>query len=388
MPKAGAFDKAKVKKSGGFGSSKSGRFDAPKESCDYTPSAGAYNTHDIGSMGSASKKSLNKFKSSSFGSTAKRDSAIHGQRNDAPGPGQYADGIKAGFDKKPRKSLSRASSWGSTAQHELGAFTTNHTPAPGEYATPTGITVSSKHKGRSNGFGGGRRFEEPQELVQTDYEVPGAFESATGSASASKMRNTGFGGRQPRAAPINGQKSDAPGPGAYAYARPGAFHAKGTAPSSAFASRSHQHASNPSAENVAVGPSVGAYDMRAYDPHAKKAFRADAMLGKAVPGGFGSSAVRAPKEAATDTPGPGEYHAASKRDIGGDKRPSSVFASASHQRGAGPRPAHTSDGVFVPDGIGDVRASGNKTGFGGATRGLAADEAAEVAQLREMLGKA
>ena len=45
MPKPGAFDKAKVKGSGGFGASKSGRFDGPKESCDYTPSASAYNAY-------------------------------------------------------------------------------------------------------------------------------------------------------------------------------------------------------------------------------------------------------------------------------------------------------------------------------------------------------
>ena len=120
MPKAGAFDKAKVKKPGGFGASKSGRFDVPKESCDFVPPPTAYSSHDT-DIGAASKKSLNKFKSASFGSTAKRGSAINGQSNDAPGPGAYADGIKAGFGRSKNK-YATTSSFGSTPQHELSAL--------------------------------------------------------------------------------------------------------------------------------------------------------------------------------------------------------------------------------------------------------------------------
>ena len=88
MPKPGAFDKAKVKGSGGFGASKSGRFDGPKESCDYTPSASAYNAYvSIGEQLTKSAKKqafVNGLKTNGggkvagFGSGSKRGSAIVG----------------------------------------------------------------------------------------------------------------------------------------------------------------------------------------------------------------------------------------------------------------------------------------------------------------------
>ena len=184
MPKAGAFDKAKVKKSGGFGASKSGRFDGPKESCDYAPSAGAYNTYDFGTIGGRVKADQSKASfarrtggaTGGFGSSAKRESGLHGQRNDAPGPGAYADAHKSTFEKK-KKRLSRSSTFGSGSQHEVGAATPSaYTPAPGEYAAPTGVGSVGKHKGKSNGFGFSKRFEDPPEVVQADYAVASAFD--------------------------------------------------------------------------------------------------------------------------------------------------------------------------------------------------------------------
>lgn len=392
MPKAGAFDKAKVKKSGGgFGASKAGRFDGPKESCDYAPSASAYNVGEFGTIGSGVRRSKTQaaYRKSAggFGSTAKRGSAINGQRNDAPGPGAYADGIKVGFSKPKKKSST--SSWGTTAQHELAAATPSaFTPAPGEYDTPTGIDIAKPQFGKSHGFGSSKRFEEIKEVVQADYDVAGAFDAENRPKSASQMHGMGFGGRAPRLS--DGKASrDAPGPGAYAYAAPGAFAASVTnkAPSSAFASRSSQHASNPSEQNTSTGPAVGAYDMRAYDPHAKRDFRSDALLGVRAPGGFGSTAMRASAKEPSATPGPGEYHAgASPPKPGG--RPSSAFASSTAQRGANPQPSYGAPGQFVPEGMGDAKARGKPNmGFGGASRGLAADEASEVAALREMLAR-
>ena len=51
MPKESAFAKAKVKKAGGgFGASKAGRFDGPKESWEQGPSSSSYD-YDVGSIG-------------------------------------------------------------------------------------------------------------------------------------------------------------------------------------------------------------------------------------------------------------------------------------------------------------------------------------------------
>ena len=186
-----------------------------------------------------------------------------------------------------------------------------------------------------------------------------------------------------------GQSKDAPGPGAYT-ASPGAFSTS-KSPSSAFASRSTQHASNPSDGNVAVGPAVGAYDIRTYDKHARRSFTSDAVLGVKTPGGFGSAVPRgtAAKEPGTATPGPGQYNTTGNGSPQSLQKPSSVFASASQQRGPNPVPSYAPDSVYVPSGMGAGRTTGKPNmGFGGASRGLAMDEQAEVAALREMLGKA
>ena len=150
MPKAGAFDKAKKKGSGGFGASKSGRFDAPKESCDFAPSASAYNafTDSIGAKATKSaqlRKSLGA-SSGGFGSTAKRMPAPK-YGTTAPGPGAYADAITSEFKKPGRQARS---GFGSTAQHDIPATVGLSTPAPGTYAAPTGLS-SVKVKGPSTG---------------------------------------------------------------------------------------------------------------------------------------------------------------------------------------------------------------------------------------------
>ena len=345
MPKAGAFDKAKVKKTGGgFGASKAGRFDGPKESCDDAPSSGMYNPHERGGLGA---KRYQGRSTGGFGSSSKRDSAILGQRNDAPGPGAYADGLKVRSSFAGSKQF-KASSFGSLPQHGTPApIPSTATPGPGEYAAPTGVGSVQRNREKSNGFGFAKRFEDAAEVVQADYDVAGAFDDATSHLKkASRARDVGFGGRVARGSSILGQSNDAPGPGAYAYARPGAFAAKVTkSPSSAFASRSNQHASNPSDGNVGPGPPPGAYDLLTYDPLVKRSFHAEAVLGVKGPGGFGSTAVRQPKvKEGNETPGPGEYFAGQfKTEARNSKLPSSVFASTTNQRGANNLPAYNTD---------------------------------------------
>jgi hypothetical protein len=389
MPKEGAFTKAKIVKPGGFGASKSGRFDKPKESCDYTPSASSYDIDAGRSIGARAKKSMSKASlaqrtgsgSSGFGSSQKRGAPISGQSNDAPGPGAYTDGtMKSSFAPKTK---GKTSGFGSTPQRQLGSFVPVATPGPGVYAAPDGVgTVKAQNRKGNNSFGGARRFDEPQDVVQADYEIPSAF----ASKSKSGARNKGFGGSVPRGAPISGQSSDAPGPGSYT-ALPGAFRTPNT-PSSAFASRSEQHASNPSEKHPPEGPSPAAYDVPIDNPkYSKKSFNSSAVLGQSRPGsGFGSSAQRAALKAQEPTPGPGEYSADVHIGSKGANAPSSVFASGVGQRGA--NPTSYGDYTYNPEGVGTIKATGapNK-GFGGASRGLLDGEDAEVAELRAMLGK-
>ena len=413
MPKPGAFDKAKVKGSGGFGASKSGRFDGPKESCDYTPSASAYNAYvSIGEqlIKSAKKQAfVNGLKTNGggkiagFGSGSKRGSAINGMKSDAPGPGAYADGIKSHkstFDSASKKRASKHS-WGSGGQHKVGSeVPMDATPPPGTYGDPRRHeTVGSVKKvtGKSSAFGHGKRFDEPAEVVQADYAVPGAFSTSSGGYgfSGSMKNNTGFGGTAPRMQPLSGMKSDAPGPGAYIGASsPGSFAAKlagGNGGSSAWsASKSSQHASNPNENNVSPAPPPGAYDLlNTYDKHQKKSFHGSGLLGKSNLGGsFGSNVPRAVNTTPDKpTPGPGEYATGhgifEPKDP--DAKPSSVFASASKQREG----VKKAIGDFhVPKGVGAGKASGKANmGFGGESRHLAPDEATEVAELRAMMAR-
>jgi len=389
------------KSSGGFGASKVGRFSAPRESCESTPSASAYDADGGMSIGARSQKTASRAalvhnikkgaggSTAGFGSTAKRGSAINGQSNDAPGPGAYADGVsrvRSSFTPQPKR-VGKSSSFGSTPQHELGAFTpATPTPGPGAFNAATGVgSVYALH--RAHNFGSGKRFVPEAEVVQADYDVGGgAFAGKSGGGS--RAHNVGFGGREQRSAPISGQKSAAPGPGAYAYAAPGAFKSTPSAPSSAFASGSAQHASNPSDTNVESGPSPSAYNTATYDPYAAKSFSSAAVLGKQGSGAFGSSAVRsAAKTPGSATPGPGAYNTSKP----GRSQPAaaSAFASASGQRPKSQLPSYADDFAYVPEGVGSIKPTGaiNK-GFGGADRGLLENsEAAEMAELRALLGR-
>ena len=139
-----------------------------------------------------------------------------------------------------------------------------------------------------------------------------------------------------------------------------------------------------------MGPAVGAYDVGTYDKHARRSFSSDKVLGRKTPGGFGSAAPRATakeQQDGGDAPGPGAYHTGASPPSREAQRPSAAFASASRQRGASPLPMYDST-TYVPEGMGSKALGKPNMGFGGAARGLALDEQAEVAALRELLGKA
>ena len=145
---------------------------------------------------------------------------------------------------------------------------------------------------------------------------------------------------------------------------------------------------------MSAAPPPGAYDLlHTYDKHQRKSFHASGgLLGKTNLGGsFGSNVPRAVNATPErPTPGPGEY--ATGHGIFEPKdpeaKPSSVFASASKQREGVKKPSYADGDVYVPKGVGSVKASGKANmGFGGESRHLAPDEQTEVAELRAMLAR-
>ena len=378
MPKAGAFDKAKKKGTGGFGASKSGRFDAPKESNMDAPSATAYSV-DQG-LGARARKSASKLGSSpAFGSrSVARPKALYGQ--DTLGPGAYV-GNDSSFSAEKVKGPART--WGSTPQHQPAAFMSVDTPSAGTYDAHASNTVANLKPWapRNRGFGHGSRFEKPQDVVQVDYDVDNAHRFFS-SKSASQAKGAGFGGFMKRGQAVSGvKKAEGPGPGAYKL--PGALKSP-KVPSAAFGSRSVQHSTTPGDDVVDTRD----YDVTgAQDPYAKKSFSALAF-GVRGGGGFGSSAPARPPENSKDNPGPGEYNAAPAfYDRAGNQ--SASFASASQQRGATMLPSHADGWSYNPAGIGSVdlnRGSQVNKGFGGADRGLLEKKSdkAEVAELRAL----
>ena len=386
MPKESAFAKAKVKKQGGgFGASKSGRFDMPKESWEQGPSSTSYD-YDHNSIGgnlkkSASKqklaRSINKGAGGGFGMSAPRFDKVNGMSNDAPGPGAYADGmsaVKSTF--KTEKRSGKTSSFGSTAQHEIGAFASSISPAPTTYAPQDGIGATAKKKFRekSKAFGGAARFEGREngmggpEVVQADYDSHVGMGDEAKKASSNLRAKGAFGMAAPRFEKTDGQSNDAPGPGAYSE-KPGAFKTPST-PSAAFASKSGQHTSTPSANAADQLPGAGEYDTAsgydATDKFAKKSFNAASTGVGSSSAGFGSSAVRAVDKKVEATPGPGSYSATHKTDVkglNGAAMPSSVFASSSKQEADRLFPSYgdMQSLTFLPPGGMGTQVSHNKS---------------------------
>ena len=256
MPKESAFAKAKVKKTGGgFGASKSGRFDAPKESWEQGPSSTSYD-YDASSIGGKLKKQQQRsqlVKSvkgkdrerelGGFGSSApkfEKNGKFNGMGSDAPGPGAYADGVNAvrsTFDG----TKSKGRGFGSESKDRFSmagtGFAREQTPDAGEYVNVgqgMGEEIKKKFqsKSKSHGFGSAPRFESrengmgPVEVVQADYDISSALPSVAAAASKqTAVRAKGaFGSAAPKFEKVNGMGSDAPGPGAYDWTKStGAF---------------------------------------------------------------------------------------------------------------------------------------------------------------------
>jgi len=148
-----------------------------------------------------------------FGSTEERGSKISGQSNDAPGPGAY--GMKpAVFDQAAKGEAAQHKGRVTSAAFASGSvkgLTLNPSYGDHDYLPADGVAVS-KSKNVVDGamFGGGDRFEKPRDVVQVDYDLPGAFDG-----KRSGVDNKGFGGDEKRGSKISGQANDAPGPGAY-----------------------------------------------------------------------------------------------------------------------------------------------------------------------------
>ena len=403
MPKESAFAKAKVKKQGGgFGASKADRFAMPKESWEDGPSSSSY-AYDANSIGANLKrnqqrsklvKSINPKAGGGFGSSSKKDSTFDKVRvgADAPGPGSYADGVNAvkstfGDASKKRTGTSVGAFGTSGKQHELGAFASSISPAPGTYnadrdsISSTASTMKSKFQAKSKAFGGTKRFEPEAELVQADYDAhKGMAEEALEKASNLRAKG-GFGSVAPRGEAISGQRSDAPGPGSYDWGKlaPSAFSTN-DGPSSAFASKSQQHVLIE--EGADLVPGIGEYDtsagLEATDKYGKKSFNAATLGVGQTSAGFGSSAVSRADKKVEATPGPGEYQVTHKSDVkglSGAQLPSAIFASASKKEADRLFPSHGSFGTasyLPPGGIAEITAkSFNKSQghtFGGGAR--------------------
>ena len=284
MPKESAFAKAKVKKAGGgFGASKSGRFDGPKESWEQGPSSTSYD-YDLGSIGGKLKKDQQRsqlIKSikgkdrahevGGFGSSApkfEKNGKFNGMGSDAPGPGAYADGVqkvRSTFDG----TKSKGRGFGSESKDRFSlagtGFAREETPAVGEYLNVGSgmgdVKKKFQSKSRSHGFGGAARFESkengmgPQEVVQADYNVesalPGIAKDATKSTAGVRAKG-GFGSAAPKFEKV-AEAGSGLGPGAYDWSKAtGAFVAPVT-PSAAFASKSDQHSTTPGASSKSNG---------------------------------------------------------------------------------------------------------------------------------------
>jgi len=157
-------------------------------------------------------------------------------------------------------------------------------------------SIGSKSKNVGGAmFGGGDRFEKPRDVVQVDYDLPGAFDGATKAA----VQDKGFGGDEKRGSKISGQANDAPAPGAYGIPGASAFEPSAM-PSSAFASKSAMLP--PLHQGPTDGPGPGYYEIGADNPEfAKKSVQTVA--------GFGSTEERGSKISgqSNDAPGPGAY---------------------------------------------------------------------------------
>ena len=423
MPKESAFAKAKVKKTGGgFGASKSGRFDAPKESWEQGPSSTSYD-YDASSIGGKLKKQQQRsqlVKSvkgkdrerelGGFGSSApkfEKNGKFNGMGSDAPGPGAYADGVNAvrsTFDG----TKSKGRGFGSESKDRFSmagtGFAREQTPDAGEYVNVgqgMGEEIKKKFqsKSKSHGFGSAPRFESrengmgPVEVVQADYDISSALPSVAAAASKqTAVRAKGaFGSAAPKFEKVNGMGSDAPGPGAYDWTKStGAFVAPVT-PSAAFASKSDQHSTTPGTSSKSNGmgldaahltvPAPGEYETsagyEATNKHSKKSFNAASTgVGSTSAGfGMGSKARPEPKKG-EPTPGPGEYKATHKSDIkglSGAPLPSAVFSSSTKKEADRLFPSHGDMQSLTfkpPGGIGENK-SMNKSSihtFGTASR--------------------
>lgn len=422
MPKESAFAKAKVKKAGGgFGASKSGRFDGPKESWEQGPSSTSYD-YDLGSIGGKLKKDQQRsqlIKSikgkdrahevGGFGSSApkfEKNGKFNGMGSDAPGPGAYADGVqkvRSTFDG----TKSKGRGFGSESKDRFSlagtGFAREETPAVGEYLNVGSgmgdVKKKFQSKSRSHGFGGAARFESkengmgPQEVVQADYNVesalPGIAKDATKSTAGVRAKG-GFGSAAPKFEKV-AEAGSGLGPGAYDWSKAtGAFVAPNT-PSAAFASKSDQHSTTPGASSKSngmggdgshlQGPAPGEYQtdagFDATNKFSKKSFNAASTGVGTTTAGFGASAAARPTtKKGEDTPGPGEYKATHKSDIkglSGAELPSAIFASSTKKEADRMFPSYgdmQSATYKPPGGIGENK-SMNKSAvhtFGTANR--------------------